>query len=207
MAMSSQGSVTRLLQGISNGEPGAASELWTRYAVALVKLARRQLNARYQAVHDPADPAVDAFLTFCRRSADGSLEVNDRDEFYRLLARFIYCKVVDIVERENAQKRSGGIALREAEAHGRQESGGDRHETLDAVEGREPSPEAAAIAADALKCLFDLLPDDQYRRTAELKIEGHTEDEIATQMDCSARTVRRHLDLIRKVWRRKIGDE
>ncbi|MCH8199512.1 MAG: helix-turn-helix domain-containing protein [Chloroflexi bacterium] len=41
---------------------------------------------------------------------------------------------------------------------------------------------------------------DSLRTVARLKLEGYTVEEIAQQMDCSSRTVKRKLALIRTRW-------
>ena len=45
-----------------------------------------------------------------------------------------------------------------------------------------------------------LLPDDELRRVAILKLEGYTNAEITAQVDRSPATVERWLNLIRKHW-------
>jgi hypothetical protein len=48
--------------------------------------------------------------------------------------------------------------------------------------------------------LFGLLTDDTLRRIARLRMEGHSDSEIATQPGCNRRTVTRKLELIRARW-------
>ena len=48
--------------------------------------------------------------------------------------------------------------------------------------------------------LLDLLPDDQMRQIALLKMEGHGNGEVAEMLDLSLRTVERRLGLIRRLW-------
>jgi DNA-directed RNA polymerase specialized sigma24 family protein len=74
--------------------------------------------------------------------------------------------------------------------------GGD----LDAVEDSEPTPELAAEAADEVRRLLALLPDEELRRIALAKLEGRTNAEIAAQLPCALATVERRLGLIRRIW-------
>ena len=53
---------------------------------------------------------------------------------------------------------------------------------------------------EELRRLFDLLDDDTLRQVAVRKMEGHTNDEIAEQINCSKRTVARKLETIRIIW-------
>jgi DNA-directed RNA polymerase specialized sigma24 family protein len=204
--MSPDGSVSMLLTELRQGNQNAAGALWKRYGSALIRIAQRRLNCRYQVVNEPDEAAVDAFVSFCLRAADGRVRVYHRDELSRLLVSFTCRKVFDIVERENAKKRGGGSVLRETDMQGRQ-PGSDRDEILDTLESREVAPEVSAALNEAVERLFSWLADEELQRTAELRLDGCTEDEIAAQMVCSSRTVRRRLGLIRDVWRKRIEDE
>ena len=55
-----------------------------------------------------------------------------------------------------------------------------------------PSPEEAAIFADSFEHLLASLTEEE-RRVVELRLEDHTQDEIARELACSERTVRRML--------------
>lgn len=65
---------------------------------------------------------------------------------------------------------------------------------------RPPTAEFACEATEEFERLLALLPNESLRRVAFLKMQGYTENEIAEQADCTARTVRRHLQTIRALW-------
>jgi RNA polymerase sigma factor (sigma-70 family) len=46
---------------------------------------------------------------------------------------------------------------------------------------------------------FDAL-DDEERRLVQSKLDGATHDQIAQELDCSERTVRRLLERVRQRW-------
>ena len=71
---------------------------------------------------------------------------------------------------------------------------------LEAVIGNEPDPAFAACVAEECRHLLALLPDDELRQVAVLKLEGYTNDEIAARVDRSLATVERWLNLVRKHW-------
>jgi len=50
--------------------------------------------------------------------------------------------------------------------------------------------------------LLDRLGDAELAKVAVWKMEGHTNEDIATKLDCTPRTVERKLRLIRKIWER-----
>ncbi len=66
--------------------------------------------------------------------------------------------------------------------------------------GAEPTPEVVATTTDEIRRLFGLLPDESLRLVALLKMEGYTNDEIATSLDCALRSVERKLERIRNLW-------
>src|SRR5262249_28644941 len=68
---------------------------------------------------------------------------------------------------------------------------------LDEIIGSEPAPEFAVLIAEQFHALLQLLPDQDLRELARLKLEEHTSAEIARHLNCSERTVERKLVLIR----------
>ena len=66
--------------------------------------------------------------------------------------------------------------------------------------GAEPTPEVVAATTEEVRRLFGLLPDESLRTIALLKMEGHTNDEIASSLDCALRSVERKLERIRNLW-------
>ena len=53
---------------------------------------------------------------------------------------------------------------------------------------------------EALERRFQMLNDPDLRQIALWKLEGHTNAEIAAQLDCTLRTVERKLERIRAYW-------
>jgi DNA-directed RNA polymerase specialized sigma24 family protein len=68
------------------------------------------------------------------------------------------------------------------------------------VVGNGPTPEFAAMVTDEYRRLFGSLSDESLRVVALLKLEGHSNEEIARSLDCGLRTVERKLEVIRKRW-------
>ena len=56
------------------------------------------------------------------------------------------------------------------------------------------------MAAEEYRRLLDRLGDEALRQVAIDRLEGYTNDEIASRLGCARRTVARRLDLIRKIW-------
>ena len=58
------------------------------------------------------------------------------------------------------------------------------------VADKEPSPEVVAEWAEQMEVVLGGL-DDEQRRLVDLRLQGNTQEEIATAMEISERTVRR----------------
>ena len=110
-------------------------------------------------------------------------------------------KAVDLIQRENRQRRGGGRIVNEAGL-----GTGQAASELDAlaqVIGREPTPEFAAIVTEEYQRLLASLPDESLRKIAIAKLEGTSNEELSQQLGCSLRTVERKLWVIRKRWSEK----
>ena len=62
----------------------------------------------------------------------------------------------------------------------------------------------AAAVSEQCSRLLDLLDDPSLRNIALLKLEGHTNEEIATKLNCVTTTVERKLARIRSKWQPEI---
>ena len=202
MSLEPEGSVTRWIDHLKAGDDVAAQRLWERYFHQLVRLARANLRAKPRGAVDEEDIALSAFDSFCRGTEQGRFpRLDDRDSLWRLLVTITARKVVDQVERECRKKRGGGRVRNEAALAGSEsEVGGGG---LDQAVGREPTPEFAAMMADECRHLLAALGDETLRQVALLRMEGYSDEEIASQLDCGVRTVGRKLKLIRDIWMRK----
>src|SRR5262249_45699389 len=84
--MSSDGSVTALLERLKDGDHEAAGLLWQRYYPRLVALARQKLLGAPRRVADEEDVVLSAFNNFCRRAEQGHFpDLKDRDGLWALL--------------------------------------------------------------------------------------------------------------------------
>ena len=195
--MDTEGSVTRWLGQLRAGDDAAAQALWERYFHRLVGLARVKLQGHPRRASDEEDAALSAFDSFCRRAARGQFpDLKDRDGLWALLVVLTARKAADLVKGVYRDKRGGGqvrgdSALRAAD--GDSGAGG-----FDDLEGDGPTPEEAAILAEEVERLLGRLRDPRLRQAALLKLEGHTNAEIAARQECSEVTVERRFALIRR---------
>src|SRR5438105_10851216 len=131
--MPSEGSVSRWLTGVQEGDSAAVQKLWGRYFPRLVSLARLKIRGSPRRAADEEDVALSAFDSFCRNAEQGRFpNLLDRDELWRLLAVVTARKASHLVRDESRQKRGGGLKP------------ADDRAVLEQVLSREPSPQLAA---------------------------------------------------------------
>jgi DNA-directed RNA polymerase specialized sigma24 family protein len=187
--MSAPGSVTHWLEQLKAGDRAAAQPLWERYFQRMVELARQHLRSAPRRLADEEDVALGAFDSFFRGAQRGHFpQLADRNDLWRLLVVITARTASDLKRRERAQKR-GGLRLPLA-----------NQADLAQVVGTEPSPEFAAQVAEECQRLLARLGDGELRSIALWKMEGYSNDEIATKIGCVARTVERRLAVIRSLW-------
>lgn len=189
--------VKRLIDGDKNLP---VEKLWERYYQRLVRLARGKLGSRPRRSADEEDVALSAFDSFCKGATDGRFpQLNDRDNLWRILVTITARKVYQLNLKNQRQKRGGNRVLDEA-AFGQDNHGDASVLGLEQFIGYEPTPEFAVQAAEEYENLLARLPDDDLRQVAQWKMEGFTNEEIATKHGCAPRTIERRLSLIRSHW-------
>ncbi|QEL20856.1 ECF-type sigma factor [Limnoglobus roseus] len=179
--MADEGSITTWINRLSAGESDAASPIWDRYFQRMVSLAVGRLPGLKA---DAEDVALSAFFQFCRAATENRFaKLASRDDLWHLLVVLTARKAVDWRKWQTAQKRSGPTQA-----------------ISDDVADRTTDPALAAVVTDEIRGMFEKLDDDDLRTIARLKLEGHTNEEIATRLNCTTRTVMRRLALIRDIW-------
>ena len=112
-----------------------------------------------------------------------------------MLVKITERKALNQLRDQTRQKRGGG-RLR-GESAFLDSSASAARAGLDQFAGPEPTPEFAAVIAEGFQRLLDLLADDELREIALLKLEGHTNEELAARTGRSVPTIERRLRLIR----------
>ena len=197
--MSADDAVTAWIAKLGKGDSRAAQQIWDRYFQQLANYAGRKLKKLSLRAADEEDAALSALQSFCRGAARGRFpQLAGRDELWPLLLTITSRKVSAQRRRERAVKRGGGNVRGESVFGPRWAADDDAG--IDAVLGREPTPELANLLADDCRRLLDLLGDETLREVAQLKLEGYTCEEIAFRTGCVPRTVERKLQRIRDKW-------
>jgi DNA-directed RNA polymerase specialized sigma24 family protein len=195
--MSSDGSITRLIGLIKEGDRAAAQPLWDAYFHRLVALARARLRGTQRTSADEEDVALSAIDSFWRRAEHGQFpRLADRDDLWQLLFVLTVRKAIALARHQGRVRRGGGriASLEDLAAW-----------DLDAALGPEPTPELAAQMAEECRRLLDSLGDESLRAVARWKMEGWTNREIAARLGCVEHTVERKLRSIRRLWSEEVA--
>ena len=190
-----ESSETSWIGELKIGDDTAAQRLWEQYFHRLVGLAKSKLAGIRSRDAAAEDVALSAFKSLCLGARRGSFpDLNHRENLWPLLLVITSRKASKLKAHERRQKRGGGKVVAEADAVEEGESS-----PLQELLSREPTPEFAAAMAERCEQLLELL-DDNMRAIALAKMEGLTNEEIATQGNFALRTVERKLQLIRRIW-------
>jgi DNA-directed RNA polymerase specialized sigma24 family protein len=190
--MMADGSISRWLGGLKQGDPEAAQRLWEAYCQRLVALARDRLRGVSRRAADEEDVALSAFDSFCRSAERGRFpRLEDRDNLWQLL-------IVITVRKSHDLRRHEGRASRDANRSRTFSELGDLN--AHDIVGDEPTPELSALVSEECSRLLGLLDDETLRSVALWKMEGYTNEEIASKLGRVRHTVDRKLRAIRQIW-------
>jgi len=186
MDLPSRGSVTGWIEELKEGNEAAAQELWNRYFSQLVPLARRRLHGMARE-SDEEDVALSALKSAMLGMQNERFpDLRDRTGLWPLLVAITARKAFNEVKRQRAKKRDRGAEE-------------PAYDVL-TFAGAEPTPEFALQLVEEMEGLMAGLGDETLQSIAALKLQGETNEAIASQLDVSTRTVVRKLQRIRQEW-------
>ncbi|WP_339748394.1 sigma-70 family RNA polymerase sigma factor [uncultured Rubinisphaera sp.] len=180
--MSAEHEKPSLILGIEAGNESAAREVFDRYLVRLIALARSRLSEKLARKVDADDIVQSAFRSFFVRAREGQFKIERGADLWNLLATITKCKLLKKAEHYKQQKRSL-----------------DRDQPITTTDSMEenlftadPTEIEAVALTDELEFLMQSLEVHQ-RQMLELRLQGLTTLEIADEVERSERTVRRFL--------------
>ncbi len=193
--------IIQQLDEIKHHDEDAISALWEQWYPALTKFAEKRLAALgvRQRAFNGEDVAASALLSFFRAvQRDRFPKLDSEDGMFRLLRSITLRKVIDR-KRHSQTLKAGRGDVRGESAFG---SNADAVTGLgiDGVQGDTASPEWIAMMEEECRGLFAMLQNEELQTIACLRLEGHTNTEIATKMGCAVATVERRLKEIRSCW-------
>jgi len=183
------------VRALAAGDEQVANDFWDQYGARLQGLAAEYLTTRLQRRVSPEDVVQSVCRTFLMRARAGQFDLADRDSLWRLLCAITLTKIRQQARFHGRQKRT---AQRERQLGDTGLQGWD-------APAAEPTPAEAAEFADQLQQLLTGM-DDEERRVVLLRLEDRTCDEVAEQLGCSERTVRRILKRVQHRWQRLLEE-
>ena len=160
--------------------------------------ARSKMSPSTRRIYDEEDAAVSAFRSLCRGiEAQRFPDVGDRGNLWALLVVITSRKIANQFRYEHQQRRNANQTLGEAML---QPNDGSAVNLLQSVPSHEPTPAFAAEVADMSEYLMAQLGEPDLKQIVRLKLEGHTNEDIAELMKVTRRTVQRKLERIRRIW-------
>lgn len=161
----------------------AAEALFARYAEQLARLAERQLSACVARRVDGEDVVQSVFRTFFVRIERGEFQIDSSDQLWKLLVQITLRKACEQGRLHTAAMRDGRLEE-------------DSSVVMSALIARPPEAAEAQSLNDEIDRAIGNLPTQQhphYRRLLELRLAGHSNEDIAEELSISRRTVERML--------------
>lgn len=197
--MTSEHSVTQYIEGLKQGDQEAAQKIWERFLNRLIRLADQKLKSSPRKAMNEEDVVQQAFADFFRQVQDGRFsKLNDRNDLWQILAMLVDRRATDQIRKQTTQKAGGGTVRTESIFIMPGDPSGQVG--IAGIPDMVPTPELAAEFTDLFGQRLAALKDNDYQQIALLKMQGHTNREIADSLGSSLRTVERRLDQIRSIW-------
>jgi RNA polymerase sigma-70 factor (ECF subfamily) len=176
------------------GDQVAATEVFRRFAHRLIGLARGHLDARVRQKVDPEDVMQSALKSFFVRHQGGQFDLAGWDNLWSMLVVITLRKCGHQVEHYRAGCRDVQREL--TPFNGSAEESAPSWEAI----ATEPTPEQAALLAEAVEQVMQSLGDVRERRILELSLQGYRPVEISEHPDVrrSERTVQRVLERVQR---------
>lgn len=167
-----------ILAACRQGHPGAADALFRQYFSKLVELARRRLSRRLARRIDAEDVVLSAYRSFFIRLRDdsGFPETETADDLWALLVTITRRKIAKQSRRHWAGRRSVAREISDGAP-------------LEPVASAAPAEAAAVLEEEVEQLVASLRPTD--REVLIRSLQGLTSAEIAAELNCAERTVRR----------------
>ena len=178
-----------LIDLLRQGDEGAARAIVDRYSGQMLLLARRRISQRLASRIDAEDIVQSVFRTFFVRLKEGQFSFADQDDLCKLLMRITLHKTLRQVAYHKAAKRDPNMETPHGEHH---------HEQLMALFDEEPTQEATVAFLDQLEhFLAQLRP--QEREILEMRLQGNSNEEIASKLGIYDRKIRRVIEHVRAI--------
>lgn len=186
-----------LINRYRSGDPDAATAIFEKYVSRLISVVHRRMSSRLGRRVDAEDVVQSAFRSFFVGMDKDRFEFDEAGDLWRLLVVMSLNKLRRKAAHHGAAKR--GMSAEQSINHTNRQGEAVCFETA----ASEPLPDAAAAMMDELENLTDGF-DERQVRILRLRLHGYQMTEIADEMQCSERTIRRALEKVRQRWEERL---
>lgn len=197
----SDSSFSKQLDEIKRNDDAAIAAVWNQLYPILAGLAEKRLAGLgvQRRAFNGDDVAASALASFFKAvQRDRFPELETEEGLFRLLKKITIRKVIDRKRQSQSLKAGQGDVRGESVFQSSSDSEYERG--IDGVASDTQSPEWIAMMEEECEKLFVMLNDQELQTIACLRLEGFSNNEIATQRGYSVATVERRLKLIRAKW-------
>ena len=179
-------SILQLIADAGDGDQSAAKALFEKCFERLCRVIRGRMVKQLQQRVDPEDVVLSAYRSFFVGLENSRFFVEDSADLWALLVTITMRKLARTKEREFAAKRDLRCEI------------SSDHAPWATTPLDQPRIELTALLADELRSVLTTLPQRD-RVIVEKRLNGESIDDIAKDVECSTKTIRRALkELIRK---------
>ena len=187
--------ITDWIIAMRQGDPDAVRRLWDRFVGRVRSLARSKLSEGVRRLKDEDDVAQSALHALWTGAQKGRLDrLEGRDELWRLLA-VITCRKAANAARGTRFAERGDSAL---------DAAAGLPVTMDWIGSEHDSSFVSSLDAGCRELLDRL--DPWLRRIVILRLEGHSNAEIAELEQRSVKTIERYMKMARQRWGANAGE-
>lgn len=198
-----QGSVTRWITEMRQGDPDAVRRLVERYFGKLRKLSQERIQRGTPILEDGEDIAIQVLTSVCKKVEQGKYpDLQNRDDLWYLMIFIAHRMVID---RRRSRKKHSLQTPGEEELSPKEQTLEGALETIDnemdsfIAEDSESDFQLLEII-DCWQEMIRQIKDPVAKEVAKLKLEGHSNREIAEILRIVPRTVERKSQIIEQRW-------
>lgn len=187
--------IETLLVRLREGDEDAAVQLWHRFFQQLMAQCRLRIRPMNTSVRDEEDIVLSAMKSFCLGLQRGRFpELKSEESLWRLLMTIVLRKIADNYQYQNRSKRD------QSRTQSLSSSSDELEFSVLELSSRDQGPAIAAECSEQFRLLLDSLEHEDLRCVAIMKMEGFTNNEIATHIGVSLTSIERKLRTIRAIW-------
>ena len=178
-------SIRNWIPGLQQKQPRIIEAFVARVQPRLLQLARAILRGVPSGESDEEDVVNAALHSFLWRTAEEQFEFADEDDLWKVVQTIVTRKALNHLRRQGRRRDLASLSV--------------HAELVDESPYCESQPLERLIEAEVIEQLFATLGDRQLQTIARMKLERHTNLEIAAAIDRSVATVERRLKMIRQI--------